>query len=531
MVSYHHPTMEPILRETNGVILYQEQFLKLAHSLAGMGLGEAEKLRKDLGKARTPEERTRLGTWFIAGAIERGIDQVQAEKVWEIIAGYTGFGFCKAHACSYALTAYRSAFMKAHYPAEFLAAVVNNQGGYYGPAVYIEDARRLRIALLPPDINLSGMWCEVPPRTRGMRMGLQFVKGLSERAITAIISERRSRGRFHSLFDVMARVSMSPSEVMSLVKVGACDNLGKDASAIDPIKPLAPMEPIAPMASIAGMSGEMGEIVGAIYMPTTPLLTRKQMMWLLPSLMSVRKSGARGAFNRNKAGDLDTGLWLKATGSDNTPYTGTGTGTSPNPSFSMQMVMGDFARISDNSGEGTRILGGDTLRVGIPNVGDYTPSEKLRLEQEVLGFTVSHNMMELYIDTDRLRAQNVVPGTELPKYAERDVAVAGVIVAGRRHMTKAGDWMLFLTLQDAKSLIEVVLFPETYKASEELLAEGGYGPYIVHGQVQVSGKGRGVGVQLPDNLRSADAVTMKMHPTIIASKVISLEDSTRDPML
>ena len=154
--------------------------------------------------------------------------------------------------------------------------------------------------------------------------------------------------------------------------------------------------------------------------------------------------------------------------------------------------MGDFARIGENGGEGTRILGGDTLRLDIPNVGEYTPSEKLRLEQEVLGFTVSHNMMELYSDTDRLRAQNVVPGTELPKYAERDVAVAGVIVAGRRHMTKSGEWMLFLTLQDAKSLIEVVLFPETYKASEELLADGGYGPYIVHGHVQVSGKGRGV---------------------------------------
>ena len=305
MVSYHHPAMEPILRETNGVILYQEQFLKLAHSLAGMGLGEAEKLRKDLGKAHTPEERTRLGTWFIAGAIERGIDQVQAEKVWEIIAGYTGFGFCKAHACSYALIAYRSAFMKAHYPAEFLAAVVNNQGGYYGPAVYIEDARRLRIELLPPDINLSGMWCEVPPHTRSIRMGLQFVKGLSERAITAIISERRSRGRFHSLFDLMARVNMSPSEVMSLVKVGACDNIGKDASTIapiTPIAPMAPMAPIAPMASIAGMSDEMGETVGAIYMPATPPLTRKQMVWVLPSLTTVRRSGARGAFNRNKAG-------------------------------------------------------------------------------------------------------------------------------------------------------------------------------------------------------------------------------------
>src|SRR5205823_11524111 len=164
------------LKDTHGVILYQEQFLMLANTLAGLDLGEAEKLRKELGKARSQEERTRLGSWFVAGAIERGVDQLQAEKVWEIIAGYSGFGFCKAHACSYAVTAYRSAYMKAHYPAQFLAAQLNNQGGYYGPSVYVEDARRLRIKLLPPHVNESGAWCEAGVRGEGL--GVRGDEGL-----------------------------------------------------------------------------------------------------------------------------------------------------------------------------------------------------------------------------------------------------------------------------------------------------------------------------------------------------------------
>lgn len=478
-VAYHHPSMEPILRETHGVILYQEQFLRLAHTLAGMSLGEAEKLRKELGKARSPEERTRLGNWFVAGAIEKGIDQLQAEKVWEIIAGYTGFGFCKAHACSYALTAYRSAYMKAHHPAEYMAAVINNQGGFYGPSVYLEDARRMSIELLLPDVNLSGAWCEAPQRARSIRLGLQFVKGLSEKTIAALVSERYNRGRFRSLFDLLARVEMSPGEITALVKVGACDSLGLDAD--------------AGVLSVEPLVGEFGEAIGA---SAVSALTRKQMMQLLPSILLVRKPGAKRMFNRNRME-----LSIEATGSDGLGVLG------------MQTLMSDFIHHSDRP----RILGTTLLHIDVPNVGDYTGTEKLRLEQEVMGFTVSRNSMELYSGVSGV--QNAIPGKELARYAGGEITVAGVIVAGRRHMSKSGEWMLFLTLQDATGLIEVVLFPEVYKESGVVLANGGYGPYVVRGQVQVSGKGRGIGVQPPSDLQLTDAVSMKMHPIVVASSV------------
>ena len=128
--------------------------------------------------------------------------------------------------------------------------------------------------------------------------------------------------------------------------------------------------------------------------------------------------------------------------------------------------------------------------------------------------------MELYKDV--AREQGAISCRKLAQYADQQVAVAGTAAAGRRHMSKDGEWMLFLTLQDSEGLVEVVLFPEAYKKSVEVLANCGYGPYLVTGQVQVSGRGRGIGVQLPSGLRPAGEAEIKLHPVLIASEVRSL---------
>jgi DNA-directed DNA polymerase III PolC len=475
-VTYHHPMMEAILKDTYGVILYQEQFLKLVHVLTGLSLGEAEKLRKDLGKARTVEERTRLGSWFVAGAIERGIDQLQAEKVWDTVAGYSGFGFCKAHACSYALTAYRSAYMKAHYPAHYLAAVINNQAGFYGPGVYVEDARRLRIELLPPHVNLSGALCETPARSRAIRFGLSFIKGLQERTISLILSERRNNGPFHSLLDLLARVPMTPPEITSLVKVGACDGLGADAS----------------IPFIAPVQGKLGESLGAV---VGPVMNRSQMIWLLDSLLSTRRFATR------RSGVDLSALTLQAAGSE----------------MGAQMIMGSVW----HQAGAPKVLGSVTFRLDVPTMEDYAPIEKLRFEQEVLGFALTHNEMELHAGT--AVGKGAIPSGDLVRHANRQVSVAGTMAAGRRHTTKEGEQMLFLTLQDAEGLIETVFFPDAYHECAATLANGGYGPFLVRGTVQVSGKGRGIGVQPPSGLRLTDTVTLKTHPVLIAERVEMLD--------
>jgi DNA-directed DNA polymerase III PolC len=496
-VTYSHPSMEPILRDTKGVILFQEQFLKLAHYLAGLSLGEAEKLRKELGKVRSIEERDRLGSRFVSGAIERGIDQMQAQKVWDIVAGYSGFGFCAAHAHSYALTAYRSAFVKAHYPAEFLAAQVNNEGGYYGPSVYVEEARRLRVRLLVPHVNESGAMCEVKRGSKGrrsIRIGLQFVKGLSEKTIEAMLTERRNGGRFRSLLDLMARVEMKPQEVTALVKVGACDELAHDANAA--------------MPTIVPVLGSLGETVETVYETHEPAtsLNRPQMMWLLPTLLSVSGQRAKSATHRAQT-QVGSARWMRATGSD---------GIGGHGIEGMQIMMGDVIGELPISRE-AKVLGraNSHQRLEVPSLQDYTLSEKLRMERDTLGFVLSCNEMEL------VDVPGAVPSSQLHRYADQEVKVTGVIAAGRSHMGKDGKKMLFLSLQDREGLIEVVVFSDVYKEHIELLTSNGYGPYVITGVAQVSGKGRGVGVQLPADLLPSTSATVavKMHPVVIAQTV------------
>jgi DNA polymerase-3 subunit alpha len=180
------------------------------------------------------------------------------------------------------------------------------------------------------------------------------------------------------------------------------------------------------------------------------------------------------------------------------------------------MLMGDFL----HTGSGPKILGSSTFHLDVPHMDDYTPAEKLHLEHEALGFSLSSNEMELY--SVEAAARGAVSSRDLPGHAGREVRVAGVIAAGRRHLAKDGEWMLFLTLQDTQGLIEVVLFPDAYRENGDVLANGGFGPYLVRGQVQVSGKGRGIGVQPPSNLRPSDVVCMKMHPILIAEQVTLL---------
>jgi DNA polymerase III subunit alpha len=225
---YLHPRMEDVLAETHGVILYQEQFLRLVHELAGFSLGHAERLRKLLNKAPDPEERAQLRAAFIAGAIGNDIAQPLAEEIWEVLAGYTGFGFCKAHAASYAVVAYRMAYCKAHYPAELLAAVLDNQAGFYPALVYVEEARRLRLQLLGPDVNRSA--AGTMARGRALRLGLNAVKGLRRDTVSAVIAARREGGTFVSLRDLLTRAPMSKPEISALIGVGALDRIAGERS-------------------------------------------------------------------------------------------------------------------------------------------------------------------------------------------------------------------------------------------------------------------------------------------------------------
>jgi len=223
-VTYLHPRLRKALGETLGVILYQEQVLKVAHDLAGMSYAQADGFRRAMTHDRTEAEMEKMRGAFISGAGRNGVRRDIAQKVFGQLAAFAAYGFCKAHAAAYAELAYQTLWLKCHYPAEFLAAVLSNQPmGYYPSRVLVAEAQRSGVAILPPEINRSRDGYTV--EGGAIRVGLQQIKGMSAEAL-ASISAARAGGKFTSLEDLVLRTSVSRPLLENLVRVGACDSLG-----------------------------------------------------------------------------------------------------------------------------------------------------------------------------------------------------------------------------------------------------------------------------------------------------------------
>ena len=223
-ITYLHPKLKDALGETMGVILYQEQVLKVAHDLAGMSYAEADGFRRAMTHDRTEEEMEKMHDSFIAGVAKNGVSRNIAEKVFEQLAAFAAYGFCKAHAAAYAELAYQTLWLKCHYPAEFMAALLSNQPmGYYPSRILIADAKRFGVRILPLDINCSSDQYIV--ENGAIRVGLSQLKGMSEGAVESILSERR-RNKFTSLRDFCLRTNVNYPIIENLIKVGAFDSIG-----------------------------------------------------------------------------------------------------------------------------------------------------------------------------------------------------------------------------------------------------------------------------------------------------------------
>jgi DNA polymerase III alpha subunit len=213
------------LEDTYGVVLYQEQVLRIANGLAGFNLAEADLLRRAMSHFDPGKQMQVLKEKFVQGAQEKsGVPVDIAERIWELMAAFSGYGFPKAHAASYAMVAWRSAWCKAHYPAQFIAAVLANWGGYYGQRVYLTEARRSGLEVRPPHIDHAHR--EFSTQTidgkQVLFMGLDQVRDLTRRTQMRIVQQRP----FRSLADFLARVDPRPLEVENLIKVGALEGLG-----------------------------------------------------------------------------------------------------------------------------------------------------------------------------------------------------------------------------------------------------------------------------------------------------------------
>jgi len=226
-VTYDFPELKEILEETYGVIVYQEQVMQISNRLAGYSLGEADILRRAMGKKKA-EEMAKQRERFLAGGKERGHNAKKIEKIFDLMEQFAGYGFNKSHSAAYAYLAYVTAYLKAHYPLEFMSALLTSVTANADNVVkYINECREMGIPVLAPDVNSSG--CDFAPDGSGVRMGLRAIRNVGDSASESIIAARRNGGPFKSLYDFCERVDLTSVNrriVENLIKSGALSSLG-----------------------------------------------------------------------------------------------------------------------------------------------------------------------------------------------------------------------------------------------------------------------------------------------------------------
>jgi error-prone DNA polymerase len=238
-----HELLREPLRSTFGVVVFQDQVLEVAIALAGFTVGEAEGLRRAMSRKRSHDALEAYRGRFVAGAAEMGVEAATADTVFDKLVGFSGFGFPKAHAAAFGLLAYQSQWLRRHYPAEFLCALLNAQPmGFYPPATLVRDAQRRGVKVLPPDVNLSTARCVIeggrvpfvastamqqtgPDPTVAVRTGLSYISSVGRSEAEALVAERETNGPFRNVADLARRAPLSRDELEALVKGGACDGL------------------------------------------------------------------------------------------------------------------------------------------------------------------------------------------------------------------------------------------------------------------------------------------------------------------
>ena len=217
-----HPLLKEVLDETYGIAVYQEQITQMAMALAGFSAFEGDQLRKIISKKHKGKTLDDFHRNFLAGGRSKGVPEEILQQAWEQILSFGGYSFCKPHSASYALVSCKSAWLRTNYPAEFMAAVISNQGGFYSPLAYLSECRRMGLTILPPDINLSVR--HYAGSKDVIRVGLMQIQGLSSAAQEQLLQERLN-GPFHSFGDALRRLRLDTADMRLLIKAGCFDSL------------------------------------------------------------------------------------------------------------------------------------------------------------------------------------------------------------------------------------------------------------------------------------------------------------------
>jgi len=380
-IVYELPELEPILKDTYGVIVYQEQVMAIANTVAGFSLGQADILRRAMGKKK-PEEMEKLCVKFLEGARQNKIAEKKAEKLYELIQKFAGYGFNKSHAAAYAVVCYHTGYLKAHYPTEFMAALMTTDMGNQDKIVgYFTECRDLGIKVLGPDVNESQKNFAVVDGA--IRFGLAAIKNVGEGAVDSVLAIRADSGRFTSFFDFCRRVDLhkvNKRMLEGLIKAGAFDSLGAKRSQL--------------MAML-----DHGIEDGA-------------------AAQQERERGQTSIFGEELNGD--------------------------------------------GSAHGH-------IEPALPNVPEWDQAQRLKYERELTGFYITAHPLARYEATIHALATATTVGiAELSD--GKEVRLCGIIATVKSMLTKKGDRMAYMTLEDLQGTVEVIVFPDLFKTVGELIA-------------------------------------------------------------
>ena len=387
-VEYVLPQLEEVLGETYGVIVYQEQVMKIATLLADFRLEDADALRRAMGK-KILAEMEKQREKFVQGARKKKINPEKAERIFELMAKFAEYGFNKSHSAAYALIAFQTAYLKAHYPVQFMAALLTSEVDTTDKIVkYIAECRDMKIEVLPPDVNES--WRDFTIVDDRIRFGLAAIKNVGTGAIESILAEREEGGGYRSVFDFCRRVDLrrvNKRVLESLIKSGAFDSTG------------------AP---------------------------RAQMMLALDEAVERAQN-----FQKARA----------------------------------SKQMGIFAQLEDGDP-------GWSEQEDLPEVEEWPENQRLAFEKEAVGFYItSHPLARFEKEIKRHTRDDTV--SILTRQNGSEVTICGVAGSVKEIQTRKGDRMAFLSLEDMKGFVEVILFPEVFQASLPHLK--GDDPLVVRG--------------------------------------------------
>ncbi|MBN1962142.1 MAG: DNA polymerase III subunit alpha [Deltaproteobacteria bacterium] len=443
-----HPLLEHVLDDTYGIMVYQEDVAKAAKALAGFSHVEADALRKVMSKRDRAKRLPDFFKRFVAGARARGVSNEKIASVWEMILSFDGYSFCKPHSASYARVSFQAAYLKTHFPAEFMAAVISNQGGFYSLAAYVSEAKRLGIKILPPDINHSEMCWQGKDGT--MRPGWLTLRGLSIKTSERIIARRP----YKSFIDFLERVRPEEPEARLLIHARAFDSLVVDE------------------ATNTSSRRVVGEEYGNV-IPRTLSVVKYTQPYRRHTANAIASHAAllwqlaawRDATSKKNESDLfaiDSAA--KARREDNNTV--------------IPAQAGMKSAMQSNLMMDSRFRGSDDDIPPPPLLPD-DPRDLLHAEMTALGFLCAQHPLIL-CDVSRL-AKKITKAQELSHYTGKRVCGVGFLITGKVVATNKGDPMEFVTFEDDTGLMECTFFPRVYRRFCHMLDY--QHPYIIEGKV------------------------------------------------